>query len=215
MKYLSKILLLSSLAVLMAVGSASATEVYLSFSTGTEYVQIKDNNAGDTDSTVGIVSWTGSVESWSVAVTGTSNPELGSWSSPAMDVNAVATGGSGYLGVAFSVTDFANIFGSNTSYQMDFAGTSDGGVLYSGFWDPGNVEFAPTTALWTNGPFPPGDYDGQIGPGSNMDLNGVTFYSMTMFGEFTPGSSVPEPATMLLLGSGLIGLVGFRRKFKK
>ncbi|OGP89063.1 MAG: hypothetical protein A2156_12750 [Deltaproteobacteria bacterium RBG_16_48_10] len=44
--------------------------------------------------------------------------------------------------------------------------------------------------------------------------NGLSFYSFYGEGESAP---IPEPATMLLLGSGLIGLVGYAKKkfFKK
>jgi hypothetical protein len=30
-----------------------------------------------------------------------------------------------------------------------------------------------------------------------------------------PGTPVPEPSTLLLMGSGLLGLIGFRRRFKR
>jgi hypothetical protein len=56
------------------------------------------------------------------------------------------------------------------------------------------------------------DFDGSGGIGP--DISGGEFSPKTTsaFGDLTP---VPEPTTMLLFSSGLIGLAGFRRKFKK
>jgi len=52
-----------------------------------------------------------------------------------------------------------------------------------------------------------------IADAGDYDLDSAVFIQAGSLSD-EPSTSVPEPSTLLLLGGGLIGLAGFRRKFK-
>jgi len=144
-----------------------------------------------------------------------------------------------YLAFAWSVYDpSTGIFVeplADTQLILNITGANSGTQSFSGTVDYKSYDIDSGKYV----PFSLGAWgavkDGWLNWGDTIQLVGVnayegnvqlqndqfTLYSdngITNFAPFThqmETNAVPEPTTMLLLGSGLLGLVGLRRKFKK
>ena len=78
------------------------------------------------------------------------------------------------------------------------------GVVAWNFFDPASIDGGEQSAfLILLSKLPPGMVDANIINGGPPEILGKIY------------APVPEPATMLLFGAGLLGLAGIRRKLRK
>jgi PEP-CTERM motif len=91
--------------------------------------------------------------------------------------------------------------GSNSFYRVDFDDTNTGtlSIDFNVYPVTGNIPTGSANQVWSL----QAEYSG--GPAGNSGNLVTNRLSVT----------VPEPTTIFLLGLGLIGLWGFRKKFKK
>jgi len=165
-------------------------------------------------------------------ITGYTKPEMGTVTNPTMDASSAITGkiahdkqsdnnvtitfhdsGFNYAGPFHALVD------GNTGVDAQYGLTTIAADYYlsgTGFFDKlGSSSF--TTADKAKKPFAV-ENSANLAGNAIGELNLITYIQQHGLGattyDFAAGPSVPVPAAAWLLGSGLLGLVGIRRKIK-
>jgi hypothetical protein len=110
-----------------------------------------------------------------------------------------------------SLGENKGFWGTDGTYQGDYGLKNKGPFvnLVSGlYWSSTEYSPYPNTAAWM---FNFNDGNQYIGE----KINWQDYTAIAVRPGYVEFTSVAEPATMLLLGLGLVGLAGVRRKFKK
>lgn len=175
-------------------------------------------NSADGIAPDGLIFFNGGVGSFIVNVTtGVSEPVLGPGQ---MDLNSInVTGAPGSLRISLTNTGFG---AAATSYATNYGGTTTGSVDFNFLQDSANNEFGGTSffdpAAASGGAFSGSSTDG-IGAGAPYSLtiladltHAVGAGQVSSFDAHLVPVAVPVPASVWLLGSGLLGLVGIARR---